>query len=36
MKRFNKMCLNIQNLPTETTIIDLINNLRKKPFNQSI
>jgi len=36
MERFNKTCLDIQNLPTEAAIMGLINGLREGPFSQSI
>ncbi|XP_025670175.1 uncharacterized protein [Arachis hypogaea] len=36
MERFNKACLDIQNLPTEAAIMGLINGLREGPSNQSI
>ncbi|XP_057719973.1 uncharacterized protein LOC130934410 [Arachis stenosperma] len=36
MERFNKACLDIQNLPTETAIMGLINGLREGPFIHSI
>ncbi|XP_015961208.1 uncharacterized protein LOC107485204 [Arachis duranensis] len=36
MERFNKACLDIQNLPTEAAIIGLINGLREGPFSHSI
>ncbi|XP_015959937.1 uncharacterized protein LOC107483831 [Arachis duranensis] len=36
MKRFNKACLDIQNLPTEAAIMGLINSLREGPFSHSI
>ncbi|XP_057760646.1 uncharacterized protein LOC130981024 [Arachis stenosperma] len=36
MERFNKTCMNIQNLPTEAAIMGLINGLREGPFSQSI
>ncbi|XP_025640488.1 uncharacterized protein [Arachis hypogaea] len=36
MKRFIKVCLGIQNLPTEAVIMGLVNSLRKGPFSQSI
>ncbi|XP_016164719.1 uncharacterized protein LOC107607261 [Arachis ipaensis] len=36
MERFNKACLDIQNLPTEAVIVGLINGLREGPFSQSI
>ncbi|XP_015939964.1 uncharacterized protein LOC107465502 [Arachis duranensis] len=36
MERFNKACLDIQNLPTEAAIMDLINGLREGPFSHSI
>ncbi|XP_057760815.1 uncharacterized protein LOC130981222 [Arachis stenosperma] len=36
MERFNKACLDIQNLSTEAAIMGLINGLRKGPFSQSI
>ncbi|XP_052118947.1 uncharacterized protein LOC127748446 [Arachis duranensis] len=36
MKRFNKACLDIQNLPTEAAIMGLINDLREGPFSHSI
>ncbi|XP_057747230.1 uncharacterized protein LOC130966442 [Arachis stenosperma] len=32
MERFNKACLDIQNLPTEAAIMGLINGLREAPF----
>lgn len=36
MERFNKVCLKIQNLPTEAIIIGLVNGLKERPFSQSI
>ncbi|XP_057755875.1 uncharacterized protein LOC130975059 [Arachis stenosperma] len=36
MERFNKACLEIQNLPTEAAIMGLINGLREGPFSHSI
>ncbi|XP_072058051.1 uncharacterized protein [Arachis hypogaea] len=36
VERFNKVCLEIQNLPTETVIMGLVNGLRECPFSQSI
>ncbi|XP_015962360.1 uncharacterized protein LOC107486329 [Arachis duranensis] len=36
MKRFNKACLEIQDLPTEAVIMGLVNGLREGPFSQSI
>ncbi|XP_015959085.1 uncharacterized protein LOC107483001 [Arachis duranensis] len=36
MKRFNKTCLEIQDLPTEAVIMVLVNGLREGPFFQSI
>ncbi|XP_057755623.1 uncharacterized protein LOC130974788 [Arachis stenosperma] len=36
VERFNKACLDIQNLPTEAAIMGLINGLREEPFSQSI
>ncbi|XP_057747235.1 uncharacterized protein LOC130966447 [Arachis stenosperma] len=36
MERFNKECLDIQNLPTEAAIMGLINGLREGPFSHSI
>ncbi|XP_015954602.1 uncharacterized protein LOC107478960 [Arachis duranensis] len=36
MERFNKACLNIQNLPIEAAIMGLINDLREGPFSHSI
>ncbi|XP_015944279.1 uncharacterized protein LOC107469410 [Arachis duranensis] len=36
MERFNKACLEIQYLPTEAVIIELVNGLREGPFSQSI
>ncbi|XP_029147095.1 uncharacterized protein [Arachis hypogaea] len=36
MERFNKACLDIQNLPTEEAIMGLINGLREGPFSHSI
>ncbi|XP_015965661.1 uncharacterized protein LOC107489423 [Arachis duranensis] len=36
MERFNKACLDIQNLPTEAAIMGLINSLREGPFSHSI
>ncbi|XP_057747647.1 uncharacterized protein LOC130966842 [Arachis stenosperma] len=36
MERFNKTCMDIQNLPTEAAIMGLINGLRERPFSQSI
>ncbi|XP_057746852.1 uncharacterized protein LOC130966103 [Arachis stenosperma] len=33
MERFNKECLEIQDLPTETVIMGLINGLREGPFS---
>ncbi|XP_015964659.1 uncharacterized protein LOC107488424 [Arachis duranensis] len=36
MERFNKACLEIQNLHTEAVIIDLVNGLREGHFSQSI
>ncbi|XP_057757849.1 uncharacterized protein LOC130976910 [Arachis stenosperma] len=36
MERFNKACLDIQNLPTEAAIMGLINGLREGPFSHSI
>ncbi|XP_072078088.1 uncharacterized protein [Arachis hypogaea] len=36
MERFNKACLEIQDLPTEAVIMGLVNGLREDPFSQSI
>ncbi|XP_025692378.1 uncharacterized protein [Arachis hypogaea] len=36
MERFNKACLEIQDLPTEAVIMGLVNRLREGPFSQSI
>ncbi|XP_016206751.1 uncharacterized protein LOC107647147 [Arachis ipaensis] len=36
MERFNKACLDIQNLPTEAAIMGLINGLLEGPFSHSI
>ncbi|XP_016165057.1 uncharacterized protein LOC107607642 [Arachis ipaensis] len=36
IERFNKACLEIQNLPTKAVIMGLVNGLRKGPFSQSI
>ncbi|XP_016192975.1 uncharacterized protein LOC107633896 [Arachis ipaensis] len=36
MERFNKACLEIQDLPTEAVIMGLVNGLREGPFSQSI
>ncbi|XP_015956215.1 uncharacterized protein LOC107480572 [Arachis duranensis] len=36
IERFNKACLEIQDLPTEAVIIGLVNGLREGPFSQSI
>ncbi|XP_057740266.1 uncharacterized protein LOC130957428 [Arachis stenosperma] len=36
MERFNKACLDMQNLPTEAAIMRLINGLREGPFSHSI
>ncbi|KAL4350477.1 hypothetical protein AHAS_Ahas10G0145900 [Arachis hypogaea] len=36
MERFNKTCMDIQSLPTETAIMGLINGLQEGPFSQSI
>ncbi|XP_025630696.1 uncharacterized protein [Arachis hypogaea] len=36
MKRFNKACLEIQDLPTEAIIMGLVNGLREGSFSQSI
>ncbi|XP_072054420.1 uncharacterized protein [Arachis hypogaea] len=36
MERFNKACLEIQDLPTEGVIMGLVNGLREGPFSQSI
>ncbi|MED6217679.1 hypothetical protein PIB30_019988 [Stylosanthes scabra] len=36
MERFNKACLEIQQLPTEAAIMGLINGLREGPLSQSI
>ncbi|XP_057740198.1 uncharacterized protein LOC130957352 [Arachis stenosperma] len=36
MERFNKVCLDIQSLPTEAAIMGLINDLREGPFSHSI
>ncbi|XP_057739847.1 uncharacterized protein LOC130956936 [Arachis stenosperma] len=36
MERFNKACLEIQDLPIEAVIIGLVNGLRERPFSQSI
>ncbi|XP_072088020.1 uncharacterized protein [Arachis hypogaea] len=36
MERFNKACLNIQNLPIEVAIMGLINDLCEGPFSHSI
>ncbi|XP_057747487.1 uncharacterized protein LOC130966682 [Arachis stenosperma] len=36
MERFNKACLDIQNLPTKAAIMSLINGLREGPFSHSI
>ncbi|XP_057747109.1 uncharacterized protein LOC130966340 [Arachis stenosperma] len=35
MERFNKACLDIQNLPTEAAIMGIINDLREGPFSHS-
>ncbi|KAL4329385.1 hypothetical protein AHAS_Ahas13G0294800 [Arachis hypogaea] len=34
MERFNKACLDIQNLPTKGAIMGLINGLREGPFDK--
>ncbi|XP_057758206.1 uncharacterized protein LOC130977946 [Arachis stenosperma] len=36
MERFNKACLDIQNLPIEAAIMGLIDGLREGPFSHSI
>ncbi|XP_072054450.1 uncharacterized protein [Arachis hypogaea] len=36
LKRFNKACLEIQDLPTEVVIMGLVDGLREGPFSQSI
>ncbi|XP_057747012.1 uncharacterized protein LOC130966244 [Arachis stenosperma] len=36
MERFNKVCLEIQDLPTEAVIMGLVNGLREGPFSHSI
>ncbi|XP_072066799.1 uncharacterized protein [Arachis hypogaea] len=36
MERFNKVFLEIQDLPTEAVIMGLVNGLREGPFSQSI
>nr|XP_025670455.1 uncharacterized protein LOC112770286 [Arachis hypogaea] len=36
IERFNKVCLKIQDLPTEAVIIELVNGLREGSFSQSI
>ncbi|XP_072062124.1 uncharacterized protein [Arachis hypogaea] len=36
MERFNKACLEIQNLPTEAVTMGLVNALKEGPFSQSI
>ncbi|XP_057739667.1 uncharacterized protein LOC130956665 [Arachis stenosperma] len=36
MERFNKACLEIQDLPTEAVIMGLVNGLREGSFSQSI
>ncbi|XP_015939154.1 uncharacterized protein LOC107464710 [Arachis duranensis] len=36
MERFNKACLEIQNLPTETVIMGLVNGLKEGSFSQSV
>ncbi|XP_057719797.1 uncharacterized protein LOC130934225 [Arachis stenosperma] len=36
MERFNKTCMDIQNLPMEAAIMGLINGLREGPFSQFI
>ncbi|XP_057721038.1 uncharacterized protein LOC130935349 [Arachis stenosperma] len=36
MERFNKACLEIQDLPTKAVIMGLVNGLREGPFSQSI
>ncbi|XP_072054183.1 uncharacterized protein [Arachis hypogaea] len=36
MERFNKACLEIQDLPTEAVIMGLVNGLREDLFSQSI
>ncbi|XP_016203893.1 uncharacterized protein LOC107644527 [Arachis ipaensis] len=36
MERFNKACLEIQDLPTEAVITSLVNGLREGPFSHSI
>ncbi|XP_057756676.1 uncharacterized protein LOC130975981 [Arachis stenosperma] len=36
MERFNKECLEIQDLPIEAVIMGLVNGLREGPFSQSI
>ncbi|XP_015946357.1 uncharacterized protein LOC107471410 [Arachis duranensis] len=36
MERFNKACLEIQDLSTEAVIMGLVNGLRECPFSQSI
>ncbi|XP_016199658.1 uncharacterized protein LOC107640666 [Arachis ipaensis] len=33
---FNKLCLEIQSLPTEVMIMGLVNGLKEGPFSQSI
>ncbi|XP_016164646.1 uncharacterized protein LOC107607183 [Arachis ipaensis] len=36
MERFNKACLEIQDLPTKAIIMELVNGLQEGPFSQSI
>ncbi|XP_025631324.1 uncharacterized protein [Arachis hypogaea] len=36
MERFNKACLEIQNLPTKAMIMGIVNGLKEGPFSQSI
>ncbi|XP_015952926.1 uncharacterized protein LOC107477428 [Arachis duranensis] len=36
MERFNKTCLEIQDLPTEAVIMGLVNRIREGPFSQFI
>ncbi|XP_016192854.1 uncharacterized protein LOC107633769 [Arachis ipaensis] len=36
VERFNKACLEIQDLPTKAVIMGLVNGLREGPFSQSI
>ncbi|KAL4390812.1 hypothetical protein AHAS_Ahas03G0182500 [Arachis hypogaea] len=36
MERFNKTCMDIQNLPTEAAIMSLINGLQEGPYSEGL